>query len=772
MRVVRIVLRSLWFSGVTVVGVPVVAAAVIFGSLVFLPLPAHLPTPRADPVVVPTTIYDRNGHLIASLRQFNQNIPVSESQIPTDLKDALIADEDANFYKEGGINIRGIVRAALADLRSGKVVEGGSTITQQYVKQAYTNGSRTLQRKIREAILASELNRQASKQEILFQYLTISYFGDGNYGVGAAAENYFRLPVQKLDVSQVATLVGLIPAPSARAPQQHLAAAEAGREVVLGEMLKRHYLTPAQYRAAMASKLFLAGSGPVPAGVTVVYPPEVTPTQYPAFVQYVTDWLLQRFPASEVYGGGLRVQTTLDPAIQADATSSVAATMAGTSDPQEMALVAVQPETGYVEAMVGGRADNFNGLYDQYDNLALGGCDYLGDKTVKAQAVVKSTCWTQPTITGGGSGRQPGSSWKPFVLTAAMEKGISPQTVFPAPAVLPITGCKPTPGQDCLIHNAEGTGGPPTTLRRAMAASINTVYAQLAEKVGCPAVAKAAKALGISSAFYDPGVQPACGPYALGEVDVSPLDMASAYGVFANHGRRAAPTPVLEVVNSAGKVLVNNIKAPPTTQVIPANVADNVTSVLQGVFGPSGTAAGLGLNRPAAGKTGTTNNFTNAWFVGYTPTLSTAVWMGNAQSQGTPIDYKGNTRVYGASYSAPTWHAFMQKALAGVPVTQFSQPAPIKPPAALPPSTTTTTTLGRVEPGAPSPTAYVSPGGPYTLPPPAPATPTAPATTTTTTVPTTTTSSTTTVPATTSTTSSTTTVPGGGSTSTISFPYK
>ncbi|HLI24201.1 MAG TPA: transglycosylase domain-containing protein [Acidimicrobiales bacterium] len=736
MGVVRLVMRSMWFTGVAVIGVPVVAGMTIFAGLVFLPLPASIPVPKASPVVLPTLIYDRSGNEIASLRQFDQNIPVAESQIPPVLKEAVVADEDRNFYKEGGINLRGIVRAALADLRHGRVVQGGSTITQQYVKLAFTNGRRTIFRKLREAILASQLNRQASKDQILYHYLTLVYFGDGNYGVGAAAESYFRLPVQDLNASEAATLAGLIPAPSARAPRQDLAAAEQYRELVLGKMRQQGYLTAAAYRDAMASRLALSGNGPVPKGATVVYPPQVTPTRYPAFVQYVTAWLLQRFPPSEVYGGGLRVQTTLDPAIQADATAAVASTMDGTSDPLEMALAAVEPETGYVEAMVGGRADDYNGLYQQYDNLALGGCDYAGDRAVEAQAVVKAACWTQPTVTGGGSGRQPGSSWKPFVLAAAMEQGISPDTVFPAPGVLPIPGCTPSPQQGCVIHNDEGQGTGYATLRFAMAASINTVYAQLAERVGCPAVATMARTLGITSAFYDPGVQPFCAPYALGEVDVAPLDMASAYGVFADHGVRMAPTPVLEVVDASGRVLYDDLHPGAGPQVIPANVANNVTSVLQGVFGAGGTAAGLGLGRPAAGKTGTTDNYTNAWFVGYTPTLAAAVWLGNAQSQAATIDFckvqdgyrSCNDQVFGATYSAPTWRAFMTAAVAKVPVTQFGQPAPIVPPAGVL-QTTTTTAPPSIQPGYPSATAYVPASGPPTVPAPPPVAPPAPTST-------------------------------------------
>ncbi|MGI8491565.1 MAG: transglycosylase domain-containing protein, partial [Acidimicrobiales bacterium] len=348
------------------------------------------------------------------------------------------------------------------------------------------------------------------------------------------------------------------------------------------------------------------------------------------------------------------------------------------------------------------------------------------------------------TITGGGSGRQPGSSWKPFVLATAFSQGVPPTKTYPAPGTLPIPGCKPNPKNSCVIHNDEPGGfGGNLTLAGAMAASVNTVYAQLAPDVGCPNIASTAKALGIESAFYSPVVQPFCQTYALGVVDVSPLDMASAYGVFDNHGQRAAPTPVLQVLDPNGHVLVDNIKTrPPTTSVLSANVADNITSVLQGVIaGGTGTAAALG--RPAAGKTGTTSNYTNAWFAGYTPTLSTAVWMGRADSQSAGIGrVKGVYPVYGGTWPALTWRAFMAQALAAVTPTPFNQPAPITPPAA---ALATTTTVAPILPGPAEPPGSTPAGGPYevgpppvsvpvpqTLAPPTLAPPTLPATTTTT----------------------------------------
>jgi penicillin-binding protein 1A len=714
-RILKKVFSSLFLAAVTLVGAPVAFALTVFAGLIFLPLPATIPIPKASPVIEPTIIYDRYGHQIATLQKNDRSIPVTEADIPQVLKEAVISDEDRNFYKHGGVDLRGTLRALWSDIRNKGPLQGGSTITQQYVKLAYTGAQRSIYRKVREAILASQLDRQASKDEILYRYLTIVYFGDGNYGIGAAAQNYFHTSVNHLNASQAATLAGLIPAPSARAPRENLDGAEEGRQLVLGKMRQQGYLTEVQYRQALTEHLALAASGTAPPGATLIYPRPTAATAYPDFVDYVTRWLQAYYPASEIYGGGLRVQTTLDPRIQDAAYASVRTTLAGTADPLEMALASVEPQTGFVEALVSGRRY----IVDSY-NLTLGGCT---PKKAAAQVQVPATCWDGSSIAAstGGAGRQPGSAWKPFVLAAAFEAGIPPSTAYPAPGVYQIPNCKPPAGQPasaCQIHNDEpGSRIGSETLAQATAASTNTVYAQVAAQVTCPKVASVAKALGIESAYYATPPFYYCPSYALGEIDVSPLDMASAYGVFAAHGQKAQPTPILEIVDGSGRVLVDNIRrAPAAASVMPGNVADNVTNVLNGVI-TSGTGTAAALGRPAAGKTGTTSDYTNAWFVGYTPTLSTAVWMGNAKSQSTPMgSVKGIEPVYGGTWPARTWRDFMLQALAGVPATPFTQPAPITPPApvaVLSQRTTTTTTRPPVLPGYPSPAQGTPIGGPY-----------------------------------------------------------
>jgi penicillin-binding protein 1A len=352
-----------------------------------------------------------------------------------------------------------------------------------------------------------------------------------------------------------------------------------------------------------------------------------------------------------------------------------------------MALTSVEPPTGFVRAMVGGRS--FYTGPTANVNLALGGCpkkQTIGTSTPRPlrddEVKVAAACWTDPTaeIPGGGAGRQTGSAFKPFTLATAFEEGIPPTKVYPAPRVYHIDHCKPDPKNSCTIQNAEGEGGGPQTLRTATAESTNTVFAQLEVDVGVDKLVNMAKRLGVGSAYYAP-VNHGYHNLTLGVLDVSPLDMAAAYSVFANRGLRAPATPIVKVVDSTGKTVIDNTKAKDKAKrVIDEAVADNVTDLLRGVIDHgTGTAANIG--RPAAGKTGTASDFTNAWFVGYTPTLSTAVWMGNTTGQGPKqslLRIKGVPRVFGGTWPARTWKAFMSAALKDVPVTDFSQPAPIR----------------------------------------------------------------------------------------------
>ncbi len=406
--------------------------------------------------------------------------------------------------------------------------------------------------------------------------------------------------------------------------------------------------------------------------------------------------------------------------MQLAAEKAVAEGLSGTQHPIEMALVAVEPPTGFVKALVGGRD-----FARSQVNLALGGCPRVPAEDVPVD--VTATCWAndEATVEGGGTGRQPGSSWKPFVLAAAFAKGLTPAKTYPAPNEYRVPGCDGPTG--CTIRNYEGASFGSANLRTATWKSINTVYAQLIDDVGVKETAEMAKKLGITSAWASPAVHGLS--YSLGAQEASPLDMASAFGVFAAGGDRLAPTPIVKVVDAEGNVLEDNTDRKPE-RVLDEVIATNVTDVLRGVI-TSGTGTRANIGRPAAGKTGTAEEFRDAWFVGYTPSLSTAVWMGN-ELKPTPLrNIKGVRSVAGGTIPASVWKGFMGPALKNVKVTDFDEPAPIRPIA----DALKREARGGIDPGprrSPEPPAM---GGPYSEDPPAPDAQPPPRNTTTTTRP-------------------------------------
>ncbi|MGH9302302.1 MAG: transglycosylase domain-containing protein, partial [Acidimicrobiales bacterium] len=405
-------LRVLAIVVMSAIGVPLAVMGTALATFLYLPLPAAVPTAHYSPAPQISYIYAANGLQIGQFSGASETIPVPDSAIPAILKNAVVASEDRNFYHEGGISVRGTLRALLADVTNHGVVQGGSTITQQYVKEAYTSGSRTLYRKVKEAILASELSRSVSKEQILYDYLSTTYFGEGAYGVGAAANVYFRTPVAKLDASQAALLAGLIPAPSVYDPLVNPDIAEVRRRHVLGLMLAQHYIDESTYNRAIAEHVVVAGHPGADANATVVFPPQAAQPTYPYFVDYVRRFLATKLTDQQLTSGGLRIQTTLDPTLQNEALASVNKSLSGTRSPLDMALVSVEPATGYVKALVGGRD-----FATSQVNLALGGCP-TQPTSPKIEVQVAATCWSGGSVSGGGGGRQPGSSFKPFVLAA------------------------------------------------------------------------------------------------------------------------------------------------------------------------------------------------------------------------------------------------------------------------------------------------------------------------------------------------------------------
>ncbi|MEQ1787197.1 MAG: transglycosylase domain-containing protein [Acidimicrobiales bacterium] len=645
----RNVVKSALAMLIVAVVTPATSAGVVLAAYLFLPLPADLPerTPPAPSQI--SRVYDAAGNQIGTIRQFETSIPVRPEDIPTSLEQAVIAAEDRGFYSHGGVDVRATLRALIADIRTRGVAQGGSTITQQLVKNTLTGGERSIPRKIREAVLASQLDRQVDKDDILFEYLSVIYLGEGAYGVGAAAETYFRKPVSELTLSESALLAGLIPAPSRFNPRVDPGLAEERRQRVLRTMLDEEMITDDEFGVAIFQPVWPAAQGTPPGPVALIHPPEVQQSGDPYFTDYVTRWLADHLPGGldQIYRGGLRIETTLDPRLQYVARAQVAELLDGTDPDLRTTLVSIEPPTGFVRAFVSGR-------------------DFATDQVNHALGV-----------DGGGSGRQPGSAFKPFVLARALQTGITPAALYSGRPHDVTEACSPdTP---TVLDNYEGSGFGTLPLRNATWQSVNTVFTRLILDVGVEETMALARAMGLTSVrAFDPAVH--CASVALGAESVSPLDMASAYGVFAARGLRAEPTPVVRVTDRDGTVLIDNSE-PVTTRVLEEGVADNVTDVLRGVL-TSGTARGRGLDRPAAGKTGTAQGNRDAWFVGYTPTLSTSVWMGyRNDSAGTARaleDIKGVDRVTGGSHPARLWQAFMREALRGVPVTEFSEPAPIE----------------------------------------------------------------------------------------------
>jgi penicillin-binding protein 1A len=634
------VLKAIAVVALTGLMVPALTAGIVLAAFLFLPLPATLPDPRPTVDSQVTRVYDINGQEIGQFREFDITKPVQPEDIPQVLKDAVISAEDRRFYEHGGIDVKGTFRALWADIRQGGAVQGGSTITQQYVKNAYVGNERSITRKIREAILASQLDRQTEKDTILFNYLDQIYFGEGATGVGAAAETYFGKSVRDLTLSEAATLAGIIPAPSVYNPRTNAPAAERKRRIVLDAMLDTGAITQAQHDEALPQQVWFALASPPPgAPVTFILPRQQEQWRYPYFMDYVRGYLETKYGKDAVYSRGLSIYTTLDPALQDAAEDEVRKTLEGAPADVEMALASIEPGSGFVKAIVGGR--DFYGPGGQV-NLAL----------------------------GGSTGMQPGSSFKPFVLAEALDQGVSPDKKYPGPATMNFGGNPPY-----IPKNFGNRGFGNIDLRAATKSSVNTVYVQLLRDVGLEETLDLARRLGNTRAVSDPkndGLS-----VALGSKNSSPIDMASAYGTWAARGLHADPTPVVFVRDSNGKVLEDN-RTPKTERIQREEIADTMNSILQGPLSAGGTAAGKDLGeQPAAGKTGTTDGNTNSWFVGYTPQLSTAVWMGHRDGNRSLGSFKGVREVTGGSFPAATWQAFMKRALDKKPIVKFNQPAPI-----------------------------------------------------------------------------------------------
>lgn len=571
--------------------------------------PAALETPRTS------IVYASDGSVLAEWHGEQDRTVVELDEMPLTLQQAVVSIEDERFYEHNGVDLQSIGRAFSVNAEAGDIRQGGSTITQQLVKILFTDGERTFTRKIREALLAYELESKADKEEVLQTYLNLVYFGHGSYGVESAAKRYFGKSAVELELHESALLAAIIKSPGRYSPVEDPEAAQERRDVVLVKMRQLGYISRAEEVEARGHDLEIA-------------PPVDVAEVAPYFVEYVKQTLIDRLGADEVFKGGLRVYTTLEPALQLQAESVAHSTLNLDDDP-EVAVVSVQHSTGNIVAMVGGRDFTVNQF-----NLAVQGR------------------------------RQPGSAFKPFVLVRALEEGVSPERVFSAAPY----SVEVKDGTWNVENYENSYAASSLTLRAATNWSVNAVYARLIMLVGPEDVVTTAKKMGITSPL-EPNPAIALGGLTTG---VSPLEMASAYGTLASSGLRVEPTAIVRVTDDSDNVLFET--EPNATRVLDQGIATQASLMLHEVI-ENGTGGAAHIGEWSAGKTGTTQSWRDAWFVGYAGDLSTAVWVGYSEGQVEMTDVHG-IRVTGGSLPAQIWAGYMSSALAQrkAPVT----PAPVE----------------------------------------------------------------------------------------------
>lgn len=557
-----------------------------------------------------------DGTVLARLYMENrEDIPLD--QIPEHVQEAFIAIEDERFYEHEGVDYYGITRAAVTNVKNQKIVEGGSTITQQYVKNSVGERDRTFTRKIKEAVMALRLEQQYSKKEILEAYLNTIYFGHGAYGVEAAAEKFFGKKASELTVAEGALLAGVTKAPFDFSPYRNPDKAFSRQVLVIDQMARLGYITKEEAELAKSTRPNLK-------------PLEEEQIIAPYFVEHVKQDLIKKYGVQKVFKGGLRIHTTLNVKAQKNAEEAIARELDRADDPQA-ALVSINPKNGHIVAMVGGR-DFQNVKY----NLATQGK------------------------------RQPGSSFKMFVLVTALMQGISPDDTFNSSSPQAIRISDNPRDKPWIVRNCEGGGYGMMKLRDATVKSVNAVYANVTMRVGPENIAKTAHAMGIKTKIDH---YPSIGIGGL-TIGVSPLEMASAYGTLANQGVHVEPVAVTKITDAEGHVIEEF--QPVSSQAIDRNVANQATDILQGVI-QRGTATRANIGRPAAGKTGTNQLYRDAWFVGYTPSLVTAVWMGHPEAQISMYNVHGS-RGFGGIIPAKIWNHYMKNTLRGTPIEHFANP--------------------------------------------------------------------------------------------------
>ncbi len=604
-------------------------AVIIFllgGTVVFAASLTKDMRQKLENIRTASVAYDRNGKIIGNLYFYNR-IWVPSEKMSRDVRNAAVAIEDSRFYQHNGVDIRGMARAVIKDLLPGGGVEGGSTITQQLAKISLLSSERTLSRKIQDITLALEIEQVYTKKEILEMYLNSVYLAHGNVGVEAAARFYFGKSANQLSLAESATIAGLIQSPENYSPVKHPAQAKARRNVVLQKMLEQKYITQAQYRRAIREPIRVTG--------------QTNPSAVAGyFLDYLREDLLKNegFTEEQLRFGGYRIYTTLDLNLQKAAEIAIAGIpkMAAKVQPQG-ALVSLNPATGGILAMVGGR----NYGESQYNRAFR-------------------------------SARQPGSAIKPFVYATALERGYTAASIMEdKPISFTLAN-----GKVWAPTNYDRTFHGRMSLREALRDSINTVAVQLLQNVGVKNVADKMERMGITTLVKQgPTNDLNLASLGLGGLTkgVTPLELAAAYVPFANQGDYRKPYCVTKVLDRQGNLYKQYNPAAPRQALTP-QTAYIMTMLMQDVV-ERGTGVRARLpERPVAGKTGTTSDYTNAWFVGYTPDMLTALWIGNDR-QGQPMIYKNY--LLGSATAAELWGNYMKQLDLRKTPAQFEEPSGI-----------------------------------------------------------------------------------------------
>ena len=596
--------------------------------------------PYIDPAAQSSKVLAQDGQVIAIFHGEENRTIVPLDQMSPYLRVAVLSTEDQAFFDHQGFDLRSVIRAAKANWEDRRIVQGGSTITQQYVRNAFPDvgTDRTLARKLKELFWAIQLERHYDKDQIMERYLNTVYFGRGAYGAEAAARTYFKIPAAELTAGQSAYLAGLIKAPQRFQINEKPEEAIELRDTVVKKMVREGFLGPGEGDKAMQEDL-VAQFKP---GMTI----EVDSPRAGYFVEYVRRLLKSEFHLSneEILSGGLQIQTTLDLKMQGAAEAAVKNVLNRPEDP-DAALVAMDPE-GRVRAMVGGRN------VDSIDRSR--GFNFAAD------------------VNGTGGGRPAGSAFKPFALAAFLSQGKSLQSNFSGASPIKINSpkCHSEVGKPWEVHNFSQASYGSMDVTTATLKSVNTIYAQIMDQVVSPQkFIEVAGKTGIDIPSFDTGCA-----LTLGTTDVTPLEMARAYTTFAQRGQRPEPLVITKITKPNGDVLVE--RTPKLEKQLDENVADTVNYVLEKNI-QSGTGTGARIGRPAAGKTGTAQNFQDAWFAGYTRELTAVVWMGYApRPDGTIPELRRvhGREVTGGSFPATIWKNFMVKALDGTKASGFHPP--------------------------------------------------------------------------------------------------